>query len=337
VCVLAIGLVIVALVRLRIVVLPIVVALFLATLLKPVSDRLRARGLRPAPAAGFTLVGGLGLLGTVFGVIAFQLGAEADRLVDDFSTAVDELEVWFVDGPLGLDDSTVDTARERVAESVEDNSDALTRGALWVGTVALEVVAGGALAVVLLFFILKDGHRAGAALDRVVEPRMADDLKVLGAKAWDTMGGYLRGVALTGVVEALIIGVALALLGVPLVVPLMLLTFLAAFVPMVGATAAGVLAAMVALVSNGPGTALAVAVLVFLVQQMEGDLLAPLILGRAVHLHPVTILLALTAGGVLAGIVGAFLAVPFAALAKTVVEHYRPPREPDLAAVPGAG
>ena len=167
--------------------------------------------------------------------------------------------------------------------------------------------------------------RAGEAIATLVGTERGDDLRDLGVKAWHTMSGYLRGVAITGVVDAVIIGIGLALLGVPLVVPLMLLIFAGAFIPLVGATAAGILAAMVALVSGGPGTALAVGALVLVVQQIEGDVLAPLVLGRAVRLHAVTILLSLTAGSVVAGIIGAFLAVPLAAVVKTVVEHYRPP------------
>ena len=321
----AAAIVITMLVKLRIVVLPIVVALFVATLLMPIVDRLRSMGAKPALAAGVTLLFAVGVIGGVFSFIVLEVIAESDTLTDDISEATDEIEDWLVDGPLGLDREQVEDGRDAIAAALDDNSEALTAGAVRFGSIALEVVAGAALAVVLLFFVLKDGHRAGDAVARIVGIDRGDDLRDLGAKAWTTMSGYLRGVAITGVVDAVIIGIGLALLGVPLVVPLMLLIFGGAFIPLVGATAAGVVAAMVALVSGGPGTAIAVGVLVLVVQQIEGDVLAPLVLGRAVRLHAVTILLALTAGSVLAGIVGAFLAVPVAAVAKTVIEHYRPP------------
>lgn len=328
VVVVAAAIVIGVLVRLRIVVLPIVVSLFVATLLMPVADRLRSWGAKPALAAALTMGAAIVLFGAVMSFIVVQAIEEFGTLSEDVSEATDEIEDWLVDGPLGLERQQVADGRDEIAASIDENSDALTAGAVRVGSLALEVVAGAVLTVVLLFFVLKDGHRAGDALTGVVGSDRGDDLRRLGAKSWTTMSGYLRGVAITGVVNAVIIGIGLALLGVPLVVPLMLITFAGAFLPLVGATVAGVLAAMVALVSGGPGTALAVGALVLVVQQVEGDVLAPLVLGRAVRLHAVTILLALTAGSVVAGIVGAFLAVPVVAVGKTVIEHYRPPLLP---------
>lgn len=323
--VVAAAIVVTVLVRLRVVVLPIVVSLFVATLLMPIADRLRSWGLRPALAAWITMASAVVVFVGVTSFIVLEAIDESEMLTEDLSEATDEIEDWLVDGPLGLERDQVRDGRERLADAVSENSDALTAGAVRFGSIALEVVAGGILAVVLLFFVLKDGHKAGEAIASLVGAERGDDLRELGVKAWQTMSGYLRGVAITGVVDAVIIGIGLALLGVPLVVPLMLLIFAGAFIPLVGATAAGVLAAMVALVSGGPGTALAVGALVLVVQQIEGDVLAPLVLGRAVRLHAVTILLSLTAGSVVAGIIGAFLAVPLAAVVKTVVEHYRPP------------
>lgn len=335
--VIAAAIVIAMLVQLRVVVLPVVVAIFIATLLLPVADRLRGWGAKPALAAGATMAMALVVVALLFSFIIVEVIDESETLGDEVSEATDEIEDWIVNGPLGLDREQVDDGRDRIGDAISDNSETLTAGAVRFGSIAIEVVAGAALAVVLLFFVLKDGHRAGDAVARIVGVERGDDLRDLGAKAWTTMSGYLRGVAITGVVDAVIIGIGLALLGVPLVVPLMLLIFAGAFIPLVGATAAGVLAAMVALVSGGPGTAIAVIVLVLVVQQIEGDVLAPLVLGRAVRLHAVTILLALTAGSVLAGIVGAFLAVPIAAVAKTVIEHYRPPIELDAVDAVAAG
>lgn len=323
VIVVAAAIIVVGLVQLRVVVLPIIVAAFLATLLKPVADRLRSFRFRPALAAAVTLASALLVLGGVMTFIVFEVADQTDSIAADASRAIDEIENWLVDGPVSLNREQIADARNRIARSLRDNSDVLTQGAVRAGTVAVEAVAGGLLAIVLLFFILKDGHRAGDAVAGILGEERAGDLRALGVKVWNTMAGYLRGVAVTGIVDASIIGIGLALLGVPLVVPLMLLTFMGAFIPLIGATVAGILAALVALASNGPGTALAVGALVLVVQQVEGDLLAPLVLGRAVRLHAVSILLAITAGSVVAGIIGAFLAVPVAALTKTVIEHYR--------------
>lgn len=320
----AAALVVWALVQIRIVVLPVIVALFVSTALMPLSDRLRRLGLPPALAALLTVVLALATLFGIGGYIGSAAADEFGSLSSDLSDAIDEIEDWFVDGPLGIDRSRVEDTRDQIASSFDGESSSVTDGALQAGALAIEVIAGLAVSIVLVFFVLKDGHRAGDAVARIVGRERGDDLRDLGADVWSTMGGYLRGVAITGVADALLIGLGLALLGVPLVAPLMLLTFFGAFIPLVGATAAGVVAVLVALVSNGPGTALAVGALVLVVQQVEGDVLAPLVLGRAVRLHPVTVLLSLTAGGVLAGIVGAFLAVPTAAVVKTIVVHYRP-------------
>jgi putative heme transporter len=151
----------------------------------------------------------------------------------------------------------------------------------------------------------------------------------------EVLGRYVRGTAIIALVDAVVIGVALAIIGVPLALPLAVAVFLGAFVPLVGATVAGVLAALVALVSNGFVTALIVAAVVVAVNQLEGDILAPVVLGQALSLHPLTILLALAAGTIVAGIIGALLAVPFAAVAWTVVKTFREAR--DQAACPAGG
>lgn len=312
------------LLQIKVVVLPVIVALFLGTVLKPISDRLRSHGVPPA-LAGIAVV--LLTVVTLFGIggyVGFAVADQFDSLTEDLTSAVDEIETWVVEGPLGLDETRVVDARTQIRDSFGSGSSSLTDGALQAGTMAIEILAGLAVSIVLLFFVLKDGHRAGDAVARVVGEERGDDLRELGARIWETMSGYLRGVAITGLVDAVLIGLGIALLGVPLVVPLMLLTFFGAFIPLVGTTSAGVIAAMVALVSNGPGTAIAVGAIVLVVQQVEGDVLAPIVLGRTVRLHPVTVLLSLTAGGVLAGILGAFLAVPIAAITKTVIVHYRP-------------
>ena len=326
VIIVAFGLLLTALVKLRLIVLPVIVAAFLATLLGPLADRLKKRGLKPAPAAMLSLLAGLLVLGGAGLFIGMQVYAESDELSERAGEAFDEIEDWLITGPLELDETAVEDARDSLSNALDENSDAVTQGAIRAGSIALEIVTGGVLSVILLFFMLKDGDRAGAFVADTVSQRWSDDLRALGVKVWRTMAGYLRGVAITGFVDALVIGIGLAVLGVPLAAPLAVLTFLGAFIPLVGATLAGVLAVLVALVGNGFGTALIVAGLVVAVQQIEGNVLAPIVLSRAVQLHAVTILLALAAGGILAGIVGAFLAVPIAAVGKTIIEHYRPDR-----------
>ena len=184
------------------------------------------------------------------------------------------------------------------------------------------------LAIVLLFFFVKDGPAIWAWLVRQWPARWGPHIDEAGRRSWTVLGGYLRGTAIIGLVDAILIGIALALIGVPFVLPLSMLTFLGGFLPLIGASVAGIIAALVALVSGGVVDALLVLVLgvIIVIQQVEGDLLAPYILGKALQLHAVAILLSLTAGAAFAGIVGAFLAVPVAAVGYTVLEYTRSAR-----------
>lgn len=188
---------------------------------------------------------------------------------------------------------------------------------------AAEIVAGTLLTIVLLFFFLKDGPKITGWIRNHVSGPRRDLLETLGRRAWMTLGAYIRGTALIGVADAVLIGIGLLVIGVPLVAPLMVLTFFGAFFPLVGAVVAGLVAALVALVSGGPIDALLVVGIVVVVQQVEGDVLAPLVLGRAVKLHAVVVLLALTAGAVVAGVTGAFLAVPTAGVAAAIGNELR--------------
>ena len=187
----------------------------------------------------------------------------------------------------------------------------------------LELAGGVILTVLLTFFFLKDGPWIRDwLLERVGEP-VARRLRPAAQAAWGTMSGYIRGVAVVGLFDAVFIGIGLLALRVPLVLSLALLTFVGAFLPLVGAFTAGLVSALVALVSRGPLTAVAVVGVTLLVQQLEGHVLQPLVMSRAVRLHPVVILLVLGAGGILGGIAGAFLAVPVVAVAASATSAWR--------------
>src|SRR6266540_2166703 len=170
------------------------------------------------------------------------------------------------------------------------------------------------LSLVLTVVFIKDGDRMGNWFANHAGAR-ADDVRAAGRRAFETLGAYLRGQATVGLIDGVFIGIGLAVVGVPLAVPLAFLVFLGAFLPIVGAFLSGLIAALVALVSKGLVAALIIVGITILVQQLEGHVLAPLVLGRAVKLHPAVILLALTGGGVVGGIIGAALAVPSVAAA----------------------
>ncbi len=308
--------------RLRLVLLPVVAALLLATLLVPVRRFLVNRRV-PGPLAMlltvlvfFAAIAAIGLL------IVPPVVNEFSGVNTTLSEAADDIERWFIEGPLGLDRSTVEDARQRI----EDSASHLARsdGAILDSVqLAGEVVAGLILSLVVTFFVVKDGeHIQAAFLERVPEAQRAR-ARAAGNAAWNALGGYLRASAFLGVLEGLIIGGTLWLVGADLEVPVGALTFLAAFFPFVGAIAAGLLAVTVAFVSVNMTAAIIVGVVALLVQQFDNDLLAPFVFGKALSLHPLVVVLALSAGAALAGLTGAFLAVPVTAVLVRTAEALR--------------
>jgi predicted PurR-regulated permease PerM len=314
------------LVTLRLVVLPIIVATLISTALIPPTRWLRDRGWPRLASAGAVFVGflvalvGLGLL------IVPPTVDEFSGLGDTLEEGIDDIESWLIDGPLDLEQRQIDDARERASDAFSEGfeSDQVVEGAVLIG----EIFAGALLSLVLLFFFVKDGDKFQRAALEVVPERHHGWLKDAARAAWTTLGGYLRGVALLGFVESVIIGLTLVIVGADLILPVMLITVVGAFFPLVGAVTAGVVAVLVALVTAGPGAALIVAIVAILVQQFDNDLLAPFIYGRALRLHPVVILVALTGGAAVGGIVGAFLGVPVAAVTLNVIRALRERDQP---------
>jgi predicted PurR-regulated permease PerM len=290
---------------LRLVTVPVFIALLVTTVLRSPADALRRRGWRDLAATWAVLVGA-GLL--VAGTVAALAPAFVDELGDvgpQLDEGLGEVEIWLEEGPLGVEGVDLRGATEGLADRI-GGSERVVEGVTFAG----ELLAGGLLALVMTFFFVKDGHRfvewigarAGAARRPVLD-RAA-------TAAWQALGAYVRGTAVVGVVNGTIIGIGLAIIGVPLALPLAVITAVSSFFPLVGAVAAGAVAALVALVSGGPVDALLVLGLVVVVQQVEGDVLSPIVVGRALRLHPLVVLVAVTAGAVIAGLLGAFLAVP---------------------------
>ena len=311
-------LVVLALARLRIVVLPVIIALLLATALVPPVEALVRRGLPRLLATWLVLLGSIGVLVAVVFLLAPSVNDEFEDLGPTLSEGRRDIEEWLADGPLELDRDEIQRYIDDAQDQLSGRGGEVVEGVVAGATLVGEVIAGFLLTIVLVFFAVKDsGKFTGFAL-RAVPARHHDLARAVGNRAWTTAGGYLKGTAVVGLVDASIIGIGLVIIGVPLVLPLAVLTFFGAFFPLVGATVAGAIAAVVALVDGGVGTALLVVGLVVIVQQVEGDVLAPLVLGRAVRLHPVVILVALTAGAVIGGLAGAFLAVPVTAVAVAI-------------------
>lgn len=299
--------------RLRLVLLPLGLGLLLSTALVPPARWLERHRVPPLLATWITV---LGFVGSVVGVglaIVPPVVDEFGELGPTLEDATDEVEEWLIDGPLGLERETVVDLRDRLRSSVDD---ALTSDGALVDSavIAGEVVAGAVLTLVITFFFVKDGERIQAWGLAKVPDQHRDRARRAGAAVWRTLGRYLAGAATLGCVEGVIIGITLALAGSPVVLPVAVLTFLAAFFPFVGALVAGVIAVLVALVSSGPEAAAVVAVVAVVVQQFDNDLLAPVIYGRALRLHPLVVILAVATGAAVGGFLGAFLAVPLAAV-----------------------
>ncbi|WP_431728429.1 AI-2E family transporter [Verrucosispora sp. TAA-831] len=312
--------------RITMLVTPLAIALaatfFLAALLDPVQLALRRLRLPAALAALLTV---LLLLGVLFGVGVLVWNMTAGQ----FSELGDELREGlersrdFVTSTLPVTDEQLDGLVDQLRQALSQQEVDPVASAQ---TVA-EVFGSILLALVLLFFLLKDGRSMWHWTLRRAGGPNREIAAEAGRVGWRTLGSYSRGTMLIAAIDAIGIGLALVLLGVPLAFPLALITFFGGFVPIIGATVAGAVAVLVALAANGPTTALLTLAAVIAVQQIEGNLLEPLIMKRQVRLHPVVILLAVTAGTLIAGIAGAFVAVPIAAVVWRVVDSVQQQRQ----------
>jgi putative heme transporter len=304
------------------VVIPLVLALFPATLLEPVAGWLKRIGAPASLAAVGAIVLGILLIGGIIGAMIPLVASQAPELAESTAGGLQELEGFLEDGPFGLDvggvEGLIDMAQEQLGEVGE-----LAPQAFEAAAVAFETVAGILLMLVVLFFYLKDGRRLAEGIISITPRRSRSRVRRLADRSWDTLGKYFRGQMLVAFVDAVGIGIGLLILGVPLALPLAVLVFFGGLFPIVGAVVTGALAVLVALADQGLTVALIVAGLVLAVQQLESNVLEPVILGRAIHLHPIVVLTSITAGATLIGILGAFLAVPVAAVISEIVDELR--------------
>ena len=231
------------------------------------------------------------------------------------------VEAWLAQGPLAVSDGQIGDAVDSLQQKVTQNQGALASGALTTAATVGEMLTGFFLVLFVLFFFLRDGAQIWHFVCRLLPGPARLSTAGAGHYAWHSLVSYVRATVFVAFVDAVGIGVGLLLLRVPLALPLAALVFLSAFIPVVGAALSGVVAVLVALVANGPVTALIVLAIVIAVQQLEGNVLQPMIMGRAVSLHPLAVLLALSVGIVVAGIVGGLVAVPILAVANTAIRY----------------
>ncbi|MFF1250870.1 AI-2E family transporter [Pseudarthrobacter sp. NPDC058329] len=307
-----------ALMQIKLLVIPILIAIILAAAIGPFVNMLRRRGLRGGLATGIAFIGLLLVLGGVSTVIYYSVRNQWGELAQQASSGLDELEQFLLTGPIPFEQEQLDQAREGIVQFA--TSSQVRSGAITGLSLVTEFLAGASLVVIILFFFLKDGAKIWNFFLRPFTGEREAKLRRVGSRTLEVLGGYVRGTAIVALVDTVAIGAALLIMQVPLAIPLAIIVFIGAFVPLVGATVAGILAALVALVANGPVVALIVVAVVIAVNQLEGDLLQPIVMGKSLQLHALVILMALTAGTILAGIVGAVLSVPLAAVAWAIIQ-----------------
>lgn len=332
----ALAIVVVVLIQLYVVVVPVVLALFLAAVLEPAVAWLRARRWPSALAAATVFVGALAVLVLLLAWIGASVATQFEDLGDQIEEGVESAKEWAQGEPLNLSPQRVAELEADLRSTVRTASRGVGEGAVGQARAAGEVLGAIVLLLFTLFFLLKDGAHMAEWLRARIPSTYRDDAVALVAGARQVMRQYLLATAATGLIDGLLIGLALWVLGVPLVVPLALLTFLGGFIPLVGATVAGLVSAVVAMVTKGFGTALLVVAATVAVQQIEGNVLQPLILERAVRLHPLVTVWAVAAGLVVGGLLGAFLSVPLVAIAVGMGSRYRH-REDEPTPVAAAG
>lgn len=324
------------LLKVKIVVIAVLVALILASAVGPVVKWLERRGWSNLLATLTAFVGILALIGGIVTGIVLTIRSEWDTLTSQASSGWDELRRLLESTPLPVDTASVDAAVRKGSEFVTSGS--FAGSALSGLSAAASFVTGLVLMIVVLFFFLKDGEKMWSFALRWFHGERRAKLAESADRGAQVLGGYVRGTAFVALIDAVFIGAALLILGVPLAVPLAVLVFVTAFIPVVGATVAGVIAALVALVTNGPGIALAVVVVILVVNQIEGNILQPVIMGRTLSLHALVVLMALTVGTLIGGIFGAILAVPYTAVAWAVIQvwsdRYQVGDDPVLGADP---
>jgi len=319
----AIALSVYALAYLRVVVLPVIVALLVSTVLRPPTRWLMRHRFSDGAAAAMVVLTAIGLLAVSLMMAGSAVGRQFSDLADSVQAGIHEAGDALSQPPFNLSQADIEQRIDQAMNQLSDSSGALTGGVLHGAVVVGELLTGLIITLLLLFFFLKDGPGLWRWVVDTFGGRQATRLDELARRSYAALTGYVRGLFLVGAADATMIGAGLAIIGIPLVIPLMLLTFLGAFVPLIGAFAAGLAAVLIALVSGGIAQALIVLALVIAVQQIEGHLLYPLIMGRTVHVHPIAVILALATGGILAGIIGVFISVPIVTVAATALAYLR--------------
>ncbi|WP_059013166.1 AI-2E family transporter [Streptomyces specialis] len=297
--------------------------LLITALLQPVVGWLKRVGFSRGAATVVTAFGGFAVMSLIGWFVVWQVIENSDRLVDQVQDGIEELRDWILALPFDITEENLNEWVDNINEWISDNSDTLTSAGLEGVNYVVEFVSGAGITLFVVLFLLYDGPGVWHWFLRLVPRAAREGVAGAGPRAWITLTGYVRGTVIVALIDAVGIGVGLFVIDVPMAVPLAVIVFVSSFVPLVGAIASGALAVLVAVVTNGVVDAALVLGVVLLVQQIEGHVLQPFILGRMVRVHPLAVVLGVAAGSMLAGIPGAIVAVPLIAVTNTVVGYLR--------------
>ena len=302
-------------------VLPVILAVLVSAVLWPLVTWLRRHGWPSALAAGVVLLVSVGAFVGVLAAIAPSMIEQGQIIVRQAGEGLQLLRDWLAGPPLNLQSDQVSAYVDQAQAWLQEQASRIAQGVLSGVSTVGSVLVTFVMMLVMTFFILKDGEGFAPLLRRFTGPTAGTHLTEALARVWRTLGGFIKAQAIVSLVDAVFIGIGLLLLGIPMAFALAIITFFAGFIPIVGAVAAGALAVLVALVSEGFVAALWVLVIVLAVQQLEGNVLSPMLQSKAMDLHPALVIIVVAAGGTRWGIVGAFLAVPITAAAVTLIRY----------------
>jgi predicted PurR-regulated permease PerM len=303
------------------VLLPLVLALLLSSVLAPLADWLVAHGVGRTLAAAAVIVTFLLTLIVATAVLTRSIVGQIPEVADEATNGLAQVRDYVTGPPLELSETQVDNAIDAISDRLQGAASSIAAGVFSGVSAVGSVLVTGVLVLVLSFFFIKDGHDFLPWLNRVAGRRAGRHLSEVFTRWWVVLGSYVRTQLIVSFVDAVLIGIGLVVLGVPLAATLTALTFFGGFVPIVGAFVAGAVAVLVALVTEGTTTALLLLGIVILVQQLEGNVLSPWLQGRSLQLHAGIVLLAVTGGGTRYGLIGAFLAVPVAACVVVLLRY----------------
>jgi predicted PurR-regulated permease PerM len=306
--------------KLEVIVVPVFLALMVSALLVPPVDWLDRHGFPRGGAVAVVLLGGFATLGGMLTFVITQFVVGLPDLTEQVTRSIEKSRRWLIEGPAHLRSEQITNAGNAAIQALHNNQAKLTSGALSTAATLTEMITAAVLVLFTLIFFLYGGRNIWQYVTKIVPAGVRDRVQEAGRAGYGSLIGYVRATFLVALTDAAGVGTGLAIMGVPLALPLASLVFLGAFIPLIGALISGLVAVVVALLAKGIVYALMTLGLLVVINQIEAHLLQPLVMGRAVSIHPLAVVLAISTGGVLAGIVGALLAVPTVAFLNNAIQ-----------------